>query len=80
MARDQGIDAVIQRVAAMVDPIESLNFDAFEKRHTAQWQGVNAKFTTDKEQIERATRAFIDSSFKKLRNVVKECLVVADSQ
>ena len=24
--------------------------------------------TTDKEQIERATRAFIDSSFKKLRN------------
>jgi dynein heavy chain len=34
----------------------------------AQWSGVNAKFTTDKEQIERATRAFIDTSFKKLRS------------
>lgn len=34
----QGIDAVIQRVAAMVDPIENLNFDAFDKKHSAQWQ------------------------------------------
>eukprot|EP00959_Pyramimonas_sp_CCMP1952_P296439 6201331-Pyramimonas_sp.AAC.2 len=43
-------------------------FDAFEKKFTMQWQGVNAKFTTDKESIERLTRAFIDSSFKKLRS------------
>jgi len=64
----QGIDSVIMRVQQMVDPIENLQFDAFEKKFQTQWQGVNAKFTTDKEQIERATRAFIDSSFKKLRS------------
>ncbi|KAK3281453.1 hypothetical protein CYMTET_10756, partial [Cymbomonas tetramitiformis] len=63
-----GIDEVIQRVAAMVEPIENLAFDAFDKRYSSQWQGVDAKFTTDKEQIERATRAFIDTSFKKLRS------------
>eukprot|EP00898_Chlorokybus_atmophyticus_P006649 jgi/Chlat1/6986/Chrsp56S00523 len=64
----QGIDDVIKKVAAMVEPIEQLHFDAFDKRFGAQWAAVTAKFNADKEQIERATRAFIDTSFKKLRS------------
>ena len=64
----QGIDEVIQRVNAMVDPIQNLTFDVFDKSSMAKWAEVSAKFGQDKEQIERATRAFIDTSFKKLRS------------
>ena len=64
----QGIDEVIHRVNAMVDPIQNLSFDVFDKQSMARWAEVSAKFGQDKEQIERATRAFIDTSFKKLRS------------
>ncbi|GBG66229.1 hypothetical protein CBR_g57832 [Chara braunii] len=64
----QGIDDVTQRVAAMIEPIANLPFDAFDKRHTHDWASAVAQFNTDKEQIEQATRAFIDTSFKKLRS------------
>jgi dynein heavy chain len=60
--------SVTARVTAMAEPVETLEFDIFDKRFMAQWSGVNAKFQTDKEQIERATRVFIDTSFKKLRS------------
>eukprot|EP00899_Mesostigma_viride_P018540 jgi/Mesvir1/26688/Mv20468-RA.1 len=64
----QGIDDVIQRVEQMVAPILNLSFDAFDKRYGAQWAAVTTRFNADKEHIEQATRAFIDTSFKKLRS------------
>ena len=64
----QGIDNVINRVNSMVEPIENISFDPFDKGQAERWAGTVAKFMNDKEQIERATKVFIDTSFKKLRS------------
>jgi dynein heavy chain len=64
----QGIDNVIHKVHAMVAPVENLPFDAFDKSHAALWQAVVYQFDQDKGKIEDLTKAFIDTSFKKLRS------------
>ncbi|OAE19678.1 hypothetical protein AXG93_1847s1410 [Marchantia polymorpha subsp. ruderalis] len=64
----QGIDEVIHKVQAMVDPIENLPFDAFDKAHAPMWSAAVLSFDKDKERVEQLTKAFIDSSFKKLRS------------
>ena len=63
-----GIKEVVRKVQQMVEPIETLPYDAFDRRYQAQWEQIMAKFASDKEVIERATRSFIDTSFKKLRS------------
>jgi len=57
-----------QKVHAMVAPVENLPFDAFDKSHAALWQAVVYQFDQDKGKIEDLTKAFIDTSFKKLRS------------
>lgn len=52
----------------MLEPIEKLPFDPFDKLHSAQWSSTVTKFDVDKTNIELSTRAFIDTSFKKLRS------------
>ena len=52
----------------MVAPIESLPFDAYDKSHAALWTATMLHFDQDKEKIEELTKAFIDTSFKKLRS------------
>lgn len=52
----------------MVDPIENLPFDAFDKAHAPMWSAAVLSFDKDKERVEQLTKAFIDSSFKKLRS------------
>eukprot|EP01018_Ginkgo_biloba_P029496 Gb_13869 [translate_table: standard] len=64
----QGIDSVIQQVTAMVEPVEKLPFEAFDKFYAAQWSSTMSNFNVEKENIERLTKAFIDTSFKKLRS------------
>ena len=64
----QGIEDVVRKVLNMVEPIETLPYDAFDRRYQVQWEQIMAKFASDKEVIERATRSFIDTSFKKLRS------------
>ena len=64
----QGIDAVIRRVDSLVLPIESILFDVFDKRYSANWLSVMAKFHESVELIEEDTKAFIDYSFDQLRS------------
>ena len=64
----QGIDAVIRRVDSLVMPIEGILFDVFDKRYSANWLSVMAKFHESVELIEEDTKAFIDYSFDQLRS------------
>ncbi|KAJ7569126.1 hypothetical protein O6H91_01G062100 [Diphasiastrum complanatum] len=64
----QGIDSVVQKVAAMVEPLEKLPFDIFDKSYALQWSATVSNFNTEKDIIEHLTKAFIDTSFKKLRS------------
>lgn len=52
----------------MVEPIENLKYDAFDRAHSALWRTTMFQFDQDKENIELDTKAFIDTSFKKLRS------------
>ncbi|KAL2608323.1 hypothetical protein R1flu_026896 [Riccia fluitans] len=63
-----GIDEVIRKVQAMVDPIENLPCNAFDKAHANLWSAAVLSFDKEKEKVEQLTKAFIDSSFKKLRS------------
>ncbi|EFJ08822.1 hypothetical protein SELMODRAFT_131043 [Selaginella moellendorffii] len=64
----QGVDAVTQKVAAMIEPVEKLAFDVFDKAFALQWSATVSNFNIEKENIEHLTKAFIDTSFKKLRS------------
>lgn len=48
--------------------MENLAFDAFDKAHAALWSAAVLAFDKDKERVEQLTKAFIDTSFKKLRS------------
>ena len=64
----QAVDGVRRRVQRMIEPVVSPGFSIFDIFREAQWQEVFDRFLADKEQIENITKAFIDSSFKKLRS------------
>ena len=53
-------------------PMENLPFDAFDKAHAAMWRQTMYQFDEDKVKIEELTKAFIDTSFKKLRSAEGE--------
>lgn len=59
----------------MVAPIESLTYDAFDRANTALWRATMFQFDQDRENIEDDTKAFIDTSFKKLRSAEGELFV-----
>jgi dynein heavy chain len=63
---------VEQKVHAMVEPIENLKYDAFDRAHVTLWRTTMFQFNQDKENIELDTKAFIDTSFKKLRSAEGE--------
>lgn len=60
----QGIDLVIKSVEAMVQPVESLDFQVFEKAMAPQWQAIKVLFMSSNESIKDATRELIDVSFR----------------
>ena len=60
----QGIDLVIKSVEAMVQPVETLEFQVFEKSMAPQWQAVKVLFMSSNEKIKDATRELIDVSFR----------------
>eukprot|EP00958_Prasinococcus_capsulatus_P027403 scaffold5502_cov390-Prasinococcus_capsulatus_cf.AAC.6 len=64
----QSIDEIIQRVVAMVQPILNIHFDLFDKTEQTRWSAIIEEFDSATECIQRATHAFIDASFKKLRS------------
>jgi dynein heavy chain, axonemal len=64
----QGIDAVIQRVHAMVEPIEHINFNIFDQANGIMWRAAKSAFYSDNEGIKQSTRELIDTSFRKLRS------------
>ena len=64
----QAIDEVTSKVHMMIKPLETIDFNVFDRFCMSQWKNMFAKFLSDKEHIEQATKTFIDSSFKKLRS------------
>ena len=62
------IDEVTSKVHMMIKPLETIDFNVFDRFCMSQWKNMFAKFLSDKEHIEQATKTFIDSSFKKLRS------------
>ena len=52
----------------MVENVEKLPFNVFDKGYAMQWSATMSNFNMDKENIELLTRSFIDTSFKKLRS------------
>ena len=60
----QGIDLVIKSVEAMVQPVETLEFQVFEKSMAPQWQAIKVLFMSSNEKIKDATRELIDVSFR----------------
>ena len=58
----------VQRVLMMVENVEKLPFNVFDKGYAMQWSATMSNFNMDKENIELLTRSFIDTSFKKLRS------------
>lgn len=71
---------VEQKVHAMVAPIESLPFDAYDKSHAALWTATMLQFDQDKEKIEELTKAFIDTSFKKLRSAEGKVTIASSNR
>jgi dynein heavy chain len=55
-------------VQAIVEPVETALFDAFERAHAPQWRALRARFFADNEEVKAATRELIDTSFRKLRS------------
>ena len=64
----QGIDQMLGRVQSLVDPLESVPFDIFDRRYKSSWESVMLQFREQVLEIESMTRQFIDSSFQKLRS------------
>lgn len=64
----KGIDDVIERVQLIVEPVETVMFDAFDQAHAPQWRALRARFFADNEEVKAATRELIDTSFRKLRS------------
>nr|AML30863.1 axonemal inner arm dynein heavy chain 7 [Marsilea vestita] len=64
----EGIDSVIKKVLVMVENVEKLPFNVFDKSYALQWSATMSNFNMDRENIEHLTKNFIDTSFKKLRS------------
>lgn len=62
------IDAVIQRVEALTEPISSCVYDPFEPRHEKHWKELVTLFDQEVLQLESQAIQFIDESFKTLRS------------
>ncbi|KAH8057483.1 dynein light chain binding protein [Aureococcus anophagefferens] len=63
-----GIDQVMERVERLVEPLESVPFNIFDRRYKESWSKVMDNFHDHVEQIEDMTRSFIEQSFQKLRS------------
>ncbi|XP_064619187.1 dynein axonemal heavy chain 10-like isoform X2 [Lineus longissimus] len=62
------IEDVLKRVAALVNPLEEVNFDPFSLKHQTSWKSVMEWFYREVESIENEAKMFIDESFKSLRS------------
>ena len=63
-----GIDDVSARVKALIRPLEHLSYNLFDQRNAQHWEDQMKIFHLNVEEIEHRTRAFIDSSFQRLRS------------
>jgi len=64
----EGIDRVMGRVKALVQPLESVPFDIFDRHHKSNWEDTMTQFRENVFEIENMTRVFIDTSFQRLRS------------
>ena len=63
-----GIDDVSARVKALIRPLEHLSYNLFDQRNAGHWEDQMKVFHQSVEEIEQRTKAFIDSSFQRLRS------------
>ena len=63
-----GIDDVSARVKALIRPLEHLSYNLFDQRNASHWEDQMKAFHVNVEEIEHRTKAFIDSSFQRLRS------------
>jgi len=64
----QVIDDVIVRVRGLLAPLEQVDFDPADRRHSAAWGRTVAHFREQVTRIEGEARFFIDASFRSLRS------------
>eukprot|EP00947_MAST-08B_sp_MAST-8B-sp1_P000067 g67.t1 len=63
-----GIDDVLKKVRDLVEPLENMAFDIFDRDYKASWDAVMFKFKEKVIDLEEDTKNLIDSSFQKLRS------------
>ena len=64
----EGIDEVMTRVEQLVEPLETVPFNIFDRRYKDSWSGVMTRFHQHVAEIEEMTKSFIELSFQKLRS------------
>jgi dynein heavy chain len=64
----EGIDEVMQRVEQLVEPLEKVPFNIFDRRYKDSWSGVMTRFHQHVGEIEEMTKSFIEQSFTRLRS------------
>ena len=52
--RCPGLDEVTSKVHMMIKPLETIDFNVFDRFCMSQWKNMFAKFLSDKEHIEQA--------------------------
>lgn len=63
----QKIDQVTRRVDNLVTPIENVDFDIFQESVKENWEAIMSSFYKEVRALEREAVAFINQSFKALR-------------
>ena len=60
----QAIEAVGQQVHGMMEQVLGISFPLFSKQHAPDWAAVRASFAGSNQEVQGATRALIDTSFR----------------
>lgn len=53
----------------MVEPVEGVAFNPFDRAHATDWRAVRQRFQRDADDVKLATRDLIDTCFRRLRSV-----------
>lgn len=65
----QAIEAVGQQVHSMMEQVLGISFPLFSKQHASDWAAVRASFASSNQEVQGATRALIDTSFRSANTV-----------
>jgi len=63
-----GMEDILKRVEALTQPILSVKFNVFDKKHETSWEVQHNKFRENVRQIDICLRVFIDAAYSKLKS------------